>query len=97
MKILIDVMFRLSSFLSIDQKRFINDETKSKVLLPKPPASNSYVEWDPAYMDCTTFDKLDKYYHETNDGLIGFINNAPNKPKEEPVFENFTSSRSKCK
>ena len=90
-------MFRLSSFLNIDPTKFINDPTKTKILLPKPPASNSYVVWDPAYLDCHTYDKLEKYYNQTNTGLIDFINNASNKPKDEPYFGQFTTSRSKCK
>ena len=95
--ILSDMMSRLSSFLGIDPKKFIRNETQSTILLPKPPASNSYVNWEPAYLDCKTYDKLDKYFNKTNAGLIDFINSASNKPKEEPIFEAFTSSRSKCK
>ena len=94
---LIDVMFRLSNFLNIDPKMFINDATNTKILLPKPPASNSYVEWDPAYLDCKTYNKLEKYYNQTNEGLVDFINSFSNKPKDEPKFQPFTSSRSKCK
>ena len=95
--ILSDMMTRLSSFLDIDPNKFIKNETQSVILLPKPPASNSYVNWDPAYLDCKTFDKIDKYFNKTNAGLINFINSASNKPKQEPIFEAFTSSRSKCK
>ena len=90
------MMSRLSRFLDIDPNKFIKNE-KSMILLPKPPASNSYVDWEPAYLDCKTFDKLDKYFNKTNAGLINFINNASNKPKEEPTFEAFTTSRGKCK
>ena len=94
--IIIDVMFRLSSFLNIDPKMFIHDNA-TKISLPKPPASNSYVIWDPAYLDCKTFDRLEKYFNETNAGLIDFINKAPKKPKDEPLFLPFASYRSKCK
>ena len=92
-----DVITRLSSFLEIDAKVFYNNPKNPKnIILPAPPPSNSYVEWAPGYMDCPTFDKLTRLYERENAGLIKFINNAPNKPKDEPFFPPFISIRSKC-
>ena len=92
-----DAMHRLSDFLGIQFDEFLNNQNKSQVILPKPPPSNSYVTWAPAFMDCKTHDMLDKYYKEQNVGLLALINDDPRKPKEEPYFPAFTSARSKCK
>lgn len=95
-----DCMQRLSAFLDIDYSGFLEtagNENKTRVILPQPPASNSYVDWLPAFMDCKTHDVLDKYYKEQNAGLYALINNDPKKPKEEPYFPEFTSARGKCK
>jgi hypothetical protein len=91
-----DVITRLSNFLEIDPKVFYTNINEKKITLPAPPPSNSYVEWAPSYMDCATFEKLDRLFKRENEGLIEFINNTPNKPKQEPYFPPFTSIRSKC-
>jgi hypothetical protein len=92
-----DVMKRLSSFLQLDPKFFLNDpKNPDKILLPPPPPSNVYVQWDGAYMDCATFENLNKYFKRENDGLYDFINNVGNKPKQEPTFSPFTSKKSNC-
>ena len=95
-----DSMMRLSSFLNIQYKEFLEtagDPTKSKVVLPQPPASNTYVEWEPAFMDCKTHDVLATYYAEQNRGLYELINNDPARPRVEPFFPPFSSARGKCK
>lgn len=92
-----DAMHRMSDFLGINFGEFLNNDNKTRVVLPQPPPSNSYVTWAPAFMDCKTHDMLDKYYQEQNVGLLSLINDDPHKPKEEPHFPAFTSARSKCK
>ena len=92
-----DVMTRLSSFLNIGQNKLMNDpENSEKIILPPPPPSNTYVDWEPSFMDCPTYEKLYKYFEKENEGLYDFLNNAPNRPKQEPIFPMFTSTRSKC-
>ena len=47
-------------------------------------------------LDCESFDFLDRYYKEKNQNLIGFINNHPDKPKDEPYFPPFNANRAQC-
>ena len=48
-------------------------------------------------LDCKSFDYLTDYYNKMNKGLIEFINDASDKPAEEPVFPAFGGNRSSCK
>jgi len=95
-----DSMQRLSSFLNIKYDSFLEtagDVNKTKVVLPQPPPSNSYVDWAPAFMDCATHDSLAKYYAEQNQGIFELINNDTTKPPQEPFFPSFVSVRYKCR
>lgn len=95
-----DAMQRVSSFLNINYQDFLDsagNANKTKVVLPQPPPSNSYVDWLPAFMDCRTYDMLEEYYNQQNDGLFALINDAVDKPAQEPLFPSFTKSRNKCK
>ena len=92
-----DVMHRLSDFLGIEFEPFLNNPNHTKVVLPQPPPSNSYVTWSPAFMDCKTHDMLENYYRAQNVGLLSLINDDPRKPTQEPPFPPFVSARSKCK
>jgi len=95
-----DSMQRLSTFLNIDYQGFLDtagNADKTKVVLPQPPPSNTYVDWAPAFMDCRTHDTLFEYYKQQNEGLYSLINDAEDRPAQEPFFPAFTSARSKCK
>ena len=47
-------------------------------------------------LDCKTFDSLYEYFKKKNTGLIAYINDAPNKPTDEPPFEDFVVNREVC-
>lgn len=92
-----DTFFRMSAFLGLNADLMINDKKNQLVLLPPPPAANAHVDWSPGVLDCRTYGQLQSYYNSQNDGLSRLINDAKDRPKEEPQFPPFVQSRSDCK
>ena len=48
-------------------------------------------------LDCKTFDSLHEYFCKKNTGLVAYINDATNKPTDEPPFDEFVINRDVCK
>jgi Sulfotransferase domain len=80
-----DVSQRLARFLGLES------DWGQKVELPVPKQRKP-----DTYLDCKTYDELDKYYKRVNKNLFDYINNAADKPEDEPTFPWFDSSRATC-
>lgn len=80
-----DVLGRLGKFLGL-QKPWDDDTTLPEVHKKKPKT----------VLDCQTYDYLSNYFVKKNVGLIELINDAHDKPVDEPPFPAFRSNRSVC-
>ena len=80
-----DVSKRLALFLGLKKN------WGQSVQLPIPKQTKP-----DTILDCTTFDELDSYYQKINKNLVTFINQAVDKPSDEPEFPDVVSSRNSC-
>jgi hypothetical protein len=79
------VMDGLTTYLGLSQS------WGKKVELPKPHAKKPST-----FLDCATFDSLNKHYMKVNAELARYVNSGRSKPAAEPYFPAFKSVRSSC-